>query len=102
MAQARQETLIPLNTKLWNEFAVAASKQGERPLRLAAQLLREYIEIQEDLALFEEMRHEARGRIKSDAEAVELVRQIRREKKLGTNGNRAKLRVSSRHAAQTT
>lgn len=95
MAQTHttQETLIPLQTSLWNEFAEIVSRQGKRPMRVAAQLFREYIEIQQDLALFEEMRRDARGRIKSDEEAVEFVRQIRREKRLGPNGSRAKSRV---------
>jgi len=82
---ATHETLIPMQTNLWNEFAEIVAKQGKRPMHVAAQLFREYIEIQQDLALFEEMRREARGRIKSNAEAVALVHQIRREKRLGNS-----------------
>ncbi len=76
-----QYTPVPFEVGLWESFTKEATKQGKRPARVAAQLLREYIEIQQDIALFEEMRQSARGRFKSDEEAVEFVKQYRREKR---------------------
>ncbi len=83
-----QETLIPMQTNLWNEFAETVSKQGKRPMRVAAQLLREYIEIQQDLALFDAMRRDVKVHLRSDAEAVAFVHKMRREKRLASNGKR--------------
>ncbi|OQY99809.1 MAG: hypothetical protein B6D41_00660 [Chloroflexi bacterium UTCFX4] len=67
-----------METSLWNEFAETVAKQDKRPYSYLAQLVREYLEEQADLVLFEEMRRDARGRIKTDAEAVRMVKEIRR------------------------
>ncbi len=87
-----QETLIPMQTSLWNEFAETVSKQGKRPYSYLAQLVREYLEEQTDLALFEEMRRDARGRIKTDAEAVRILKEYRHKKaqKNGTSRQNGK------------
>lgn len=73
-----QETLIPIKTNLWNDFAQTVSGQGKRPYLFLEQMVREYLEEQADLALFKEMRRDARGRIKTDAETVRMVKEIRR------------------------
>lgn len=77
----KQET-IHINSRLWNEFAGAVQKEGKQPLRVVSRLLREYLEIRQDTALFESMRASVRGPEMTDEQAVEFVHQYRREKRL--------------------
>lgn len=81
----KQET-IHIDSRLWNEFAGAVQKEGKQPLRVVSRLLREYLEIRQDMALFENMRASVRGREMTEEQAVEFVRQYRGEKRLARSG----------------
>lgn len=73
---------LHIDPRLWDSFSDAATRQKKKPQALLAQLMREYLETQEDKALFADMRHDLRGRTMNDAEAVLLVKRYRREKRL--------------------
>ena len=75
----KQETLF--DTAIWEEFQKEARKRRLSPVRVAAELLRERLEIWEDERLFAEMRRDARRSGYTEADAVDLVRQHRLEKK---------------------
>lgn len=77
----KQET-IRINSQLWRDFTNAVQEEGKKPMRVVSRLLREYLEIRKDTALFEKMRASVRGPEMTDEEAVEFVHQYRREKKL--------------------
>jgi hypothetical protein len=78
--------LIPVNAELWREFVTATQQEGKQPLRVLAQILRDYMQIQKETALFEKMRASVRGREMTEEEAVEFVHQYRRVKRLARNG----------------
>ncbi len=80
---------IGIDPQLWNEFSDAATKQGKKPRTLLAKLIRNYLEIQADQALFAEMRRDARRREMSDAEVVEFVGQSRREQRMAGSSRRS-------------
>ena len=81
----KQET-IHIESKLWRDFTIAVQEEGKQPMRVVSRLLREYLEIHKDIALFEKMRASVRGPEMTDEEAVEFVHQYRREKRLARNG----------------
>lgn len=72
---------VRIDPQLWESFSQIASKRRRKPQTLLNELIREYLEREVDLAWWEETRREYRGRDLSDEEAVDLVHQIRREKK---------------------
>jgi hypothetical protein len=72
---------IKVDPQLWDEFSNATTKQGKKPRTVLAKLIRDYLEIQADTALFAEMRRDVRGRAINDVEAVEFVKQHRHEKR---------------------
>lgn len=72
--------LVTIDSQLWNTFTEAVLKQGKQPQRVLAKLIRDYLEVQEDHALYSEMRKAVRPRQIDDTEAVALVHRYRREK----------------------
>lgn len=72
---------IRVDPDLWDEFTVVANRQRKRPKNLVVKLIRDYLQIQKDLTLFVEMRHDLRGREMTDEEAVQFVHDYRREKR---------------------
>ena len=79
---------MQIDPHLWDSFSSAAAKQKKKPQTLLTQLIREYLETQEDRALFADMRRELRGRNLSDTEAVLLVKHYRREKRLARSAHK--------------
>ncbi len=79
---------IQIDPKLWNEFATVAGKQRKSPRNLVARLIRDYLQEQADERLFAEMRRDLRGREMSDEEAVQFVRDYRREKRARRSNGR--------------
>lgn len=75
----KNETLF--ETGIWNEFQKEARKRRRNPLNLAADLLREQLEIWEDEKLDRAIKRDVQRSGYSEDDAVELVRQYRREKK---------------------
>ncbi len=73
------ETLT--KTPLWEQFEAAARRKRRSPVKLVTDYMKEQLEIWEDERLFEEMRHEAQKSGYTEDDAVEIVRQYRREKK---------------------
>ncbi len=70
---------------VWKQFETEAKKRRRNPVRLALDLLKEQIEIWEDEALDREISREAQKSGYTEDDAVELVRQYRREKKERAN-----------------
>lgn len=72
---------LQFDATIWEEFQKQAKKRRQNPVALATELLREQLEIWEDEKLFREMRRDARKSGYTEEDAVELVRQYRREKR---------------------
>ncbi len=75
------EAEIKLDAKLWEQFVQAARKNKRNPISLLTDYIREFLEIQEDRQLDEEIQVEAQSSSYDEEDAVEIVRQHRREKK---------------------
>jgi hypothetical protein len=73
------ETLI--RSELWANFEKQARKEKKQPSDLLAELLRERLEIAEDVALTKAMRREALKSGYKEADAVGIVREYRAEKR---------------------
>ncbi|HEY7543632.1 MAG TPA: hypothetical protein VID27_02060 [Blastocatellia bacterium] len=70
-----------INSPLWKEFKKAARRRRRDPVRLMTNYMRECMEIWEDEKLMKEMRRDARRSGLKEANAVEVVRRHRLEKK---------------------
>jgi hypothetical protein len=75
------ETL--LKTELWQHFQQQARAARRKPADMLAELLREYLETANDVALNEAMRRDAQNGGYTQADAVRLVRRHRASKKEG-------------------
>jgi hypothetical protein len=70
-----------MQSDLWRDFEQQVRARRKQPAKVLAELVREYLEIQEDIALTEEMRRDARKGGFREPDAVKLVREHRNEKK---------------------
>lgn len=70
-----------LKTKLWRDFERQAQSERRQPAAVLADLLREYLEIAEDVALDEAMWRDAQKSGYREADAVKLVREHRAAKR---------------------
>ena len=70
---------------VWKQFETEAKKRRRNPVKLALDLLKEQIEIWEDEALDREISRDVQKSGYAEDDAVELVRQYRREKKERAN-----------------
>jgi hypothetical protein len=70
-----------MKTELWQAFEQRAQRERKRPAALLARLLREYLEVGDDVRLNEEMRNDARRSRYTEADAVRLVREHRAAKR---------------------
>ncbi len=77
------EAEIKLDAELWEQFVREARKRKRNPISLLTDYIREFLEIQEDRQLDEEIQAEAQSSGYREEDAVEIVRQYRREKKEG-------------------
>lgn len=75
----KNETIF--DQTIWEEFQRQAKRRRRNPVKLITELMREQLEIWEDEKLFREMRRDARKSGYTEDDAVELVRQYRREKR---------------------
>lgn len=66
---------------VWKQFETEAKKRRRNPVKLALELIKEQVEIWEDEKLDEEISKDAQKSGYTEDDAVELVRQYRREKK---------------------
>ena len=66
---------------LWDQFQKAARQRRRNPERLLTGYMRERLEIWEDRQLDEEIRRDAQRSGYREDDAVDLVRQHRREKR---------------------
>jgi hypothetical protein len=73
------ETL--LRTDLWRNFEQRARAARKQPAAVLANLLREYLEVAEDVELNDAMRRDARKTGYTEAEAVKLVSEHRTTKR---------------------
>lgn len=76
-----------MNTKaindspVWKEFETEAKKRRRNPVKLLSDYMKECLEIWEHERLDDEIHKEAQKSSYTEDDAVELVRQYRREKK---------------------
>ena len=73
------ESLV--KSELWQEFERQVRAKRKQPTKVLQELLREYLEIQEDIALTEAMRRQARKSGYRESNAVKIVREYRDEKR---------------------
>jgi hypothetical protein len=73
------ETLI--RSELWANFEKQARKRKKQPSDVLLELLREYLEIAEDVALNDAIARDARKSGYKEADAVKIVREYRAEKR---------------------
>ncbi len=66
---------------VWKQFETEAKKRRRNPVKLVLDYAKEQIEIWEDEKLDEEISRDAQKSGYTEDDAVELVRQLRREKK---------------------
>ena len=74
---------------IWDEFQRQAKRRRRNPVKLISELMREQLEIWEDEKLFREMRRDAQKSGYTEDDAVELVKQYRREKRQRAEQNAA-------------
>jgi predicted transcriptional regulator len=73
------EQEIKLDPQLQAQLTQAAREQRRSPARLLQEVVREYLDIYEDEKLFRQMQREAQQSGYREEDAVDLVRQVRRE-----------------------
>ncbi len=83
----KNETLF--DQTIWEEFQRQAKRRRRNPVKLITDLMREQLEIWEDEKLFREMRRDAQKSGYKEDDAVELVKQYRREKRQRADQNAA-------------
>ena len=72
---------ITIDGELWKDFESAAKKNRHNPLRLLSDYMRETLEIWEHQKLDREIQKEARKSGYTEADAVDIVKKFRAEKK---------------------
>ncbi len=83
----KNETIF--DQTVWEEFQRQAKRRRRNPVKLITELMREQLEIWEDEKLFREMRRDALKSGYTEDDAVELVKQYRREKRQRAEQNAA-------------
>jgi hypothetical protein len=73
------DTLI--QSKLWREFEHYARSKRKQPAKLLAEIIRERLEIAEDVALNEAIRRDVQKSGYRESDAVKIVREHRAEKR---------------------
>jgi len=68
-----------LKSPVWDQFQAAARRKRRDPRKLLLEYMREYTEISEDERLDQEIQADARRSGYSEEDAVEIVKQLRRE-----------------------
>ena len=76
-----------LESPVWSRFQAAARRRRRDPMRLLRDYMQECLEIWEDQRLDEEIRRDVRRSGRREVEAVQVVRQYRREKRNGRGGS---------------
>ncbi|HZS48709.1 MAG TPA: hypothetical protein VFC63_26795 [Blastocatellia bacterium] len=69
------------NSQLWQAFEQQARRTRRNPADILAELVRDYLDIAEDVKLTNEMRRDAQKSGLKAADAVKLVRRHRAEKR---------------------
>lgn len=77
----RYEKEAIFDAAVWEEFQKQAKKRRRNPLMLITEMMREQIEIREDEQLDKAIRRDVQRSGYTEEDAVELVRQYRREKR---------------------
>lgn len=71
---------VQVDHHLWNWFVASARQRQVEPQILLADLLREYLETEEDKVLDDEMRRDLQGQELSNRQAVSFVHKQRRKR----------------------
>jgi hypothetical protein len=79
---------LQLDATLWEEFQKQAKKRRRNPVKMLTEYMQECLDTWEFDQLFKEMRRDARKSGYKEEDAVEIVRQYRREKKAQAEQNR--------------
>ncbi len=72
------------DSPVWKQFETEAKKRRRNPVKLVLELMKEQVEIWEHEKLDDEISKEAQKSGYTEDDAVELVRQYRREKRENT------------------
>jgi hypothetical protein len=72
---------IEINVNLWEQFSGVAQQQRKRPNRLLEKLMVEYLAMQEDLQLDDEIRRHVRRNGFKERDAVQIVKRFRKTRK---------------------
>ncbi len=93
-----------LESPVWDQFQTVARRKRRNPRKLLLDYMREYMEICEDERLDQEIQADARRSGYSEEDAVEIVKQLRREKvaRPTTAKNGRKLPVSRKRTTKAT
>ena len=70
-----------IRSELWANFETHARKEKKQPIDLLAELVREHLEIAEDIALTKAIRRQALKSGYKESDAVRIVREYRAEKR---------------------
>lgn len=66
-----------LQSDLWREFEASASKKRRRPIDLLTEVIADFLETQDDIALFDSVEGDLRHTGYTEDDSVELVRAYR-------------------------
>lgn len=87
---------VAFDPELWASITKEANRRRTKPQNLIAKIVREYLEIESDLAWWRSVQRELPKVALTDEEAVDLVHTIRRERK-----NRPAKSITPRHSKKT-
>lgn len=73
-------TTVQIDPKLWASLSREATRKRIKPQNLLAEIVRDYLERQEDVRWWKSIQRERAGRALSDTEAAEFVRAHRRNR----------------------
>ena len=70
-----------LESDLWREFEASAQKRRRRPVDVLAELMAEFVEAQNDVALFDSIGRDLRRASRTEDDSVEIVKAYRASRK---------------------
>lgn len=72
---------LRLDLPQWAEFEAVAREQGENAVNLLEEYIRDYLEASKELKLHQEIAKDVQATGYDEADAVELVRRMREERR---------------------
>lgn len=68
---------VLIRSELWREFEKAARSKRRRPIELLADVIADFLETQEDVAIFDHIERDIRHTRYTENDAVEIVKSYR-------------------------